>query len=322
MSKTTRIVTITLNPAIDLACSVANFSIGQVNRVTTARTDAGGKGVNIARLLQLFELPVTATGFLGEDNPHIFEKLFRDRGIEDAFIRVPGETRIGIKILDPTSHATTDLNFPGLTPEPQHQKKLLLQVEHLAHTAAIVIIAGSVPAGTDPQIITQLITASKRQGAMVFVDTSGPALESAIAAQPTLIKPNSDELAEYVGRPLTDFDDIISQARKLVGRGIDTLVVSLGENGALFVNGSGYVQTKPPEIEAVSTVGAGDAMVGSLAAGFVKGLALAESARLATAVSAAVVTHAGPSLSSLTEAEQLEPHVLVTQRSFDGGKDE
>ena len=321
MSKTANIVTITLNPAIDLACTVPEFAIGQVNRVATSRTDAGGKGVNIARLLRLFDLPVTATGFLGADNPHLFEKLFRNRGIDDAFIRVPGETRIGIKVLDLASHSTTDLNLPGLSPQRQHVDQLLLEVERLAKTAAIVIIAGSIPAGLNTDIIAELIAICKQKGAKVYVDTSGPALQCAIDARPSLVKPNIDELAEYVGRPL-QLDEAIVEARTLVSAGIETVVVSLGADGALFVNKSGYIKAQPPKVEAVSTVGAGDAMVGSLAAGLLKGLSLAERAKLATAVSAAVVTHAGPGLRSLDEIETIEPQVLVTETVFDGGSDE
>lgn len=321
MEKRNRIVTITLNPAIDLACTVAGFSVGQVNRVSQSRTDAGGKGVNIARLLRQFELPVTATGFLGEDNPHLFEKLFREKRIDDAFVRVPGETRIGIKILDPASHTTTDLNLPGLSPQQPHVEQLLKTIERQASTAAIVIIAGSIPAGLPPEFVAELVTVSKQQGARTFVDTSGPALRHAIDARPSLVKPNIDELAEYVGRPL-EVGEAIPEARKLVAAGIETVVISLGAEGALFVSNTGYVQTRPPKIEAVSTVGAGDAMVGSLAAGLLQGLTLVERARLATAVSAAVVTHAGPGLSSLDEISEIESQVLVTERKFDGGTDE
>jgi 1-phosphofructokinase family hexose kinase len=322
MSKQEKIITITLNPAVDLACSVPEFSVGQVNRVATSRTDAGGKGVNIARLLRQFDLPVSATGFLGEENPHIFEKLFSDKGIEDLFVRVPGETRIGIKILDPTTHTTTDLNLPGLSPQKVHLLKLLDVVAEQAKTASIVIIAGSIPADIAPETVAQLVAVSKAQGAKVFVDTSGAALHQAINTQPFLVKPNINELSEYVGRPLSGLNEVVEEARKLITSGIETVVVSLGAEGAVFVDKNGFVQTRPPVIKVVSTVGAGDAMVGSLAAGFMQKMTLLESARLATAVSAAVVTHAGPGLSSLDEVKKIEDQVFVTERTFDGGSDE
>lgn len=322
MATEARLVTITLNPAVDLACTVPEFTTARVNRVVSSRTDAGGKGVNIARLLRQFGLPVTATGFLGQDNPHIFEKLFNDMGIEDAFVRVPGKTRIGIKILDPIAHTTTDLNFPGLSPGETHMAALFDVVEQQLPDAAVVVIAGSVPACLPPKTVGRLVATIKARGVKVFVDTSGPALGHAIAAKPTLIKPNVDELSEYVGRSLTEVGEIQDEARKLLDTGIETVVVSLGERGALFVEREAILFTTPPSIEATSTVGAGDAMVGSLAAGLVLNLPLAERARLATAVSAAVVSQSGPGLPSLDEVKKIEDQVLIHQRIFDGGTDE
>jgi 1-phosphofructokinase family hexose kinase len=321
MSRKTKIVTLTLNPALDLACSVPDFTPGQVNRVLSSRTDAGGKGINIARLLRLYALPVTATGFLGQENPHLFEKLFADTGIVDAFVRVPGETRIGIKILDPVTHTTTDLNLPGLTPDQGHFQTLLKVVEEQAKDASVLVIAGSLPAGMAAETVAELVSVAKAGGAEVFVDTSGPALRHAIAARPTFIKPNVDELSEYVGRPLLDIDDVIAEGRKLVAAGIPYVVVSLGAEGAVFISCEGVVQTRPPKIEAVSTVGAGDALVGSFVAGLSLNLSLLDSARMATAVSAAVVRQAGPGLSSLDEAKHIEKQVLISQNIFQGGSD-
>lgn len=317
-----RVLTVTLNPAIDLSCSLPGLLPGQVNRVAASRTDAGGKGVNIARLLRQFELSVTATGFLGEENPEIFEKLFATSEIKDVFLRVPGETRVGIKILDSVSHTTTDLNLPGLSLDKSNIDDLFEIVEQHAKKAAITIIAGSVPASLSPEIMGELVVVVKKNGGKVFVDTSGPALTNAIDAIPSLIKPNVDELSEYVGRPLSDPSDIINEAHKLQDRGIETVVVSLGERGALFVTGQAVFGTTPPAIQAVSTVGAGDAMIGSFAAGQVMGLGVEECARLATAVSAAVVAQAGPGLSTLDEAKKLQNQVLIHQNISDGGADE
>ena len=322
MTKRQGIITVTLNPAIDLTCSISEFKTGAVNRVSGSRTDAGGKGVNIARLLRLFKLPVIASGFLGLENPHIFEKLFREREIKDEFIRIPGETRTGIKILDDSAHTTTDINFPGLAPTPDHFQLLQKHLAAKAATAEIVIIAGSIPATLSPPAVGELVGVAQNAGARVFVDTSGPALSHAINARPSLIKPNQDELGEYLGRPLKDLGDILSEARQLVGRGIDTIIVSLGSRGALFVNQEQALLSTPPRIEPVSTVGAGDAMIGSFAAGLLTGLSFVDSARLATAVSAAVVTLAGPGLDTLATAEQFKNQVQIEQLYPQGGHNE
>jgi 1-phosphofructokinase family hexose kinase len=306
------IVTVTMNPAIDLACTVPGFAAGAVNRVAEYQSDAAGKGVNIAGLLRKFDLPVTVTGFLGLENARIFEKRFSDLGITDAFVRVPGETRIGIKVLDPESRSTTDINFPGLAPDASHMDRLAETVEQLSRDAAAVVIAGSLPVGVAPEAIGRLIDVIKGQGAPAVVDTSGPALASAVRAAPWLIKPNDEELAELVGRPMGDLDDLVAEARRMNAEGIATVAVSLGSRGAVFVEDGQALLSRPPEVEAVSTVGAGDAMIGGLVAGMALGLPLEERVRRATALAAATVMQAGPSLRDLEAAKSLESRIEIT----------
>lgn len=322
MTAKTKILTVTLNPAVDLACTVPGFALGQVNRAVSFRSDAGGKGVNIARLLRLFDLEVSATGFLGLEEQDIFIKLFKDQGIEDTFIRIPGSTRIGIKILDPETQTTTDINLPGLSPSQEQLDRLFGAIEQQLPNTEMVIIAGSLPPGVPTDTVGKLVKLIKSHQVKVFVDTSGPALAQAIKAKPTLIKPNLEELAEYLGHPLNDTGEILREAKRLIATGIKTVVVSLGERGALFVEKDEFFFTTPPAVEVVSTVGAGDAMVGSMAAGLAKGLSFEERARLATAVSAAVVTQPGPGLSSLAGVGSIERQVVVKNENPDGGTDE
>ncbi|MEZ7196493.1 1-phosphofructokinase [Pseudodesulfovibrio karagichevae] len=311
-STKTGLVTVTMNPAIDLACTVPGFAAGAVNRVAEYRSDAAGKGVNIAGLLRKFGLPVTVTGFLGTENARIFEKRFSDLGVTDAFVRVPGETRIGIKVLDPESRSTTDINFPGLTPDASHLDRLTETVARLSREAAVVVVAGSLPVGVAPEEVGRLIGVIKAQGARAVVDTSGPALASAVRAAPWLIKPNDDELAELVGRPTGDLDDLVAEARRMNAEGIATVAVSLGARGAVFVEDGQALLSRPPKVEAVSTVGAGDAMIGGLVAGMALGLPLEERVRLATALAAATVMQAGPAIKDLNAAKVLEARIEIT----------
>ncbi|WP_319582561.1 1-phosphofructokinase [uncultured Pseudodesulfovibrio sp.] len=316
-NKGKRIVTVTMNPAIDLACTVPGFAAGAVNRVAGYQSDAAGKGVNIAGLLRKFDLPVTVSGFLGTENARIFEKRFADLGMTDEFVRVPGETRIGIKVLDPESKSTTDINFPGLAPDAKHMDRLAEIIEQLSIEAGIVVIAGSLPVGVAPDSVGRLIRIIKDQGAKAVVDTSGPALAAAVEAGPWLIKPNDAELAELVGRPMDSLDDMVAEARRMNASGIATVAVSLGARGAVFVEDGQAMLSQPPKIEAVSTVGAGDAMIGGLVAGMALGLPLKERVRMATALSAATVMQAGPALHDLNTAKTLEPRIAIT--TFQGG---
>lgn len=320
MQTQSKLITVTFNPAIDLGCRVPGLTLGQVNRVQSFQSDAGGKGVNIARLLRQFDIEVSATGFLGSDNAEIFEKLFLDTRIEDCFVRIPGTTRTGIKILDPETRSTTDLNFPGLSPQPDHLEELFSVVEQQLHDSAAVIIAGSLPPGVAPVIVGEMVSMVKNRGVKVYVDTSGEPLSCAIEARPSFIKPNLDEFSEYLGRPLKGRGEILDEAKKLISTGIETVVVSLGERGALFVEQDTSYFMTPPKIEAVSTVGAGDAVVGTMAAGREMKLSLLERARLATAVSAAVVTQVGPGLATLAKARALETQVVIGEKPMSGGR--
>lgn len=316
MATRSEIVTVTMNPAIDLACNIPDFTVGSVNRVTEYQIDAAGKGVNIAVLLRKFDLPVTVTGFLGSDNATIFENLFVSKGLNDGFVRIPGETRIGIKVLDPQTESTTDINFPGLAPSADYVEKLLRKVEVLASKALIVVIGGSLPSTVSPDVVGRMVSIIKDQGAKAVVDTSGLALVSAVKAGPWLIKPNDDELSELVGRPLKDIEDIMEEARKMNRAGIANIAISLGARGALFTDGKEEYFAAPPKIEPVSTVGAGDAMIGGLVAGMALGLSVKDRVRLATSLSAATVAQAGPSLEKLDAAKALEKKVIVEAVNF------
>lgn len=314
MKNSRRIVTVTMNPAVDLTCTVPGFIKGEVNRVAEHRFDPAGKGVNIGRLLRMFDLPVSVTGFLGADNSVIFEQMFQSQGLRDEFIRVSGETRLGVKVLDPDGRSTTDINFPGLSPTPEQQQELMNLVGRLAVDAFAVVLGGSLPRGVAPEFMANLVSVVREQGARAVVDTSGPALNRAIDEGPWLIKPNDEELAEYTGRSVQKDDSLqslVAEARRLNRSGVHTVVVSLGARGAVFVESDQAVLSRPPKVDVVSTVGAGDAMVGGLVAGMVLDMSLNERARLATALSAAVVKQVMPGLAGMATAESLRPHVEI-----------
>ena len=144
------VVTLTLNPALDLTVSIRDFTRGAVNRVAQSHSMPGGKGVNAATALADDGHRVAATGFLGMENSGDFEALFAEKRIEDCFVRIPGRTRTGIKITDPARHETTDINFPGLPPSPADMDMLRTQIAAL--DAQWFMAGGSVPPGIDAAI--------------------------------------------------------------------------------------------------------------------------------------------------------------------------
>ncbi len=195
-----RILTLTLNPALDLTVRLARLEPGEVNRSETMLTHAAGKGVNVAQVLADLGHQVTVGGFLGADNPQAFDALIARRGFADAFIRVPGETRSNIKIAEQDGRVT-DINAPGPLVSEQAQQALLNQLTLIAPGHDAVVVAGSLPCGVSPQWFQGLLVLLKDLGLKVALDTSGAALRAGLQAGPWLIKPNTEELAEALDSP-------------------------------------------------------------------------------------------------------------------------
>jgi 1-phosphofructokinase len=312
MSQENRVVTVTINPVVDQTLTIPNFAAGTVNRVQTSQLDPGGKGINVAHCLADFGQRSTVTGFLGTGNDEIFRRLFERKGIEDRFVRIPGETRIGVKISDAVLKQTTDINFPGLTPSPAAIEQFFAILRELASTHEWFVLSGSIPAGVSAGIYGEMVKALA--GKKTVLDTSGEGFRQAVAAGPWLIKPNVDELGEFFGEKLATRDAMIQVARELMKRhDITTVVVSMGKEGAIFIEGQETVWAVPPSVEVKSTVGAGDAMVAGIVAGKIRGLSLAECARLATAFSMTAISHIGSGLHSIEAVQAARERVTIRE---------
>ncbi|HZI14354.1 MAG TPA: 1-phosphofructokinase [Myxococcus sp.] len=290
------VVTVTLNAAIDHTLDCPGFTAGTVNRVAAETRTAGGKGINVAAFLSGGPEPVTATGFLGEDNIAVFEALFRERRIQDRCLRLPGSSRVNIKVVDRQGGAVTDINLPGLRVPDGALQRLTDELDALAGTHGCFVLAGSLPAGVPEDVYATLTGRLRARGCVVAVDTSGVPLRQAVAARPDFVKPNALELSELLGRPLPDQVEVVRAARELHASGISLVVVSLGAEGAIFVSGEGVLLAVPPKVEVASTVGAGDAMVSGVLSAWLSGSGLEACARRGTAVAAGKLAQVGPVL--------------------------
>ena len=314
MDKENRVVTVTINPAIDQTIIIPNFTAGAVNRVQSSQMDAGGKGINVASFLADFGQPATATGFLGADNDGIFRRLFESKGIEDRCVRIAGQTRIGVKVSDEALHQTTDINFPGETPTQADIAHLFEILADLAATHEWFVLSGSIPRGVSDGIYAEMV--QMLMGKKVVLDTSGEGFRQAVPKGPWLIKPNVDELSEYAGERLESSKAIVEQARTLMGRyNIHSVVISMGKEGAIFVEGDETAWAAPPAVQVKSTVGAGDAMVAGIVTGKIRGLSLAECARLATAFSVTAISYIGSGLPSVEAVLSAKEQVMIRELS-------
>lgn len=303
------IVTVTLNPAIDLTVGLDHLTPGAVHRAQSAVSNAGGKGVNVAACLADWGVNVTATGFLGAGNAHPFEILFREKSVGDGFIRLPGETRINVKITEPGGR-TTDVNLPGLPIEADLLPRLNDRIRTLG--PSLLVLSGSLPAGLSPSVWADMASHWQRQGVRVLLDISGEPLQEALSreALPFAVKPNRDELAAVMGA-IPDDAALLAQARALHKKGIALVVVSLGSEGALFVSQEGALYAAPLKVGVVSSVGAGDAMVAGLCAGISENASLERLARLSTAFAAGKLRKIGPHLPPKQDVEALASAVSI-----------
>lgn len=312
-----KIGTITVNPAIDQTVSVDNFQVGVVNRSQSMRFDAGGKGVNVASFLADYGLDVAATGFLGEENADVFERHFQRKGIEDRFIRVPGETRINIKIMDEANQVTTDLNTPGQVPGEYAVSRFYEQVEAMSEACSCFVLSGNIQAGLPSTFYAELIRLLKSKKCSVVLDTSGDALAEAVKAGPNLIKPNIHELGVLVSQPLDGIKQVYASALSMINEDTTMVVVSMGKDGALFVGSGQAFVARPPAVVVKSTVGAGDAMVAGLVAGLSKKLSLEDCAKLATAFSLSAITRLGRDLPNASVIDDFQKQVELVPFVFE-----
>lgn len=307
-----RILTLTLNPALDLTVRLARLEPGEVNRSETLLTHAAGKGVNVAQVLADLGHQLTVGGFLGADNPQAFDALIARRGFADAFIRVPGETRSNIKIAEQDGRVT-DINAPGPQVSEQAQQALLNQLTLIAPGHDAVVVAGSLPRGVSAQWLHHVLVQLKGLGLKVALDTSGEALRAGLRAGPWLVKPNTEELADALDCPTDSLEQQRQAAQRLHAQGVEHVVVSHGADGVNWFSPTLALHATPPKVSVASTVGAGDSLLAGMLHGLLSGQAPEQTLRRATAIAAMAVTQIGFGISDDAQLAHLQSGVDVRQ---------
>ncbi|WP_370600752.1 1-phosphofructokinase [Pseudomonas nitroreducens] len=305
-----RILTVTLNPALDLTVRLPRLEVGEVNRSESVLSQAAGKGLNVAQVLADLGHSLSVTGFLGADNAAPFEALFQRRGFVDAFVRVPGETRSNIKLAEGDGRIT-DINGPGPEVSAREQDALLDCLGRIASEHELVVVAGSLPRGVDPDWLRELLLRLGRRGLKVAFDSSGAALRAGLDAAPWLIKPNDAELAEACGQLLDTPAALAEQAEALRARGIEQVVLSQGADGVRWFGPQGNWRAIPPRVEVASTVGAGDSLLAGMLHGLLVGWPAERVLRHATAVAALAVTQFEFGIGDAPRLNQIEDGVQV-----------
>ena len=293
MQKKNKIITVTMNPAVDRTCHVDTMVIGGLNRLSNMSSDAGGKGINVSKMISVLGGTSIATGFLGGSAGREIMTVLLAHKIETDFVEIKSSTRYNLKVLS-KNHGITEFNEPGPVITPQESQALREKLIGYAEPDTIFAFSGSLPQGVSPDIYQQLIREVKKGGSAVFLDTDGEAFSSAISARPDFIKPNKFELTQYFNVDENcSLSETVSLCRRFISKGIKMVALSMGQQGALFVNRQENLYAQGLQVKAASTVGAGDCMVGAMIRAFVMGFPFRAAAALAMAASAGAVTTQG-----------------------------
>ncbi|AGH80183.1 1-phosphofructokinase [Psychromonas sp. CNPT3] len=309
--KALKVVTITLNPALDLTGHLTRLNKGAVNNVLKSAFQPAGKGVNVGKVLSELGAKVTLTGFLGMGNDADFCALFKRLGVADEFIRVAGNTRINVKVVE-ENNCVSDINFPGISIDSDAICQFEKRLQELALSHDVFVLAGSLPPGISAQLCAKWIAQLKAQGKKVFFDSSNATLSAGFKAKPWLVKPNIDELEQYVGHALSSEHSRRHAGQQLLDSSIGNVVISLGAEGLMWLNHEGWLCARAPKMNVVSTVGAGDTLVAALCWGYLNQWSKEKVLRFATALSALAVTQVGVGVQDIKVVVAMSADIVIS----------
>lgn len=306
------ITTICMNPCFDRTVEVDTLQISRVNRIRNARDDLGGKGINVAVVAGRLGLDVQCIGIMGTEGSAELCGLMDREGLRHRFLTVPGRVRTNMKIYSRDGQGVTELNEPGAAVDESILNDFFDLTRQETSGSEIVVITGSLPPGCPEGTYRDLMNAL--DGKKCILDTEGKELElAAKGAKPYLIKPNLRELETTLGIELRTIRAIRDAALLFIRLGVEHAVVSMGEMGAMYVSEKKTLFAPALRIEAKSTVGAGDAMIGGMLMGYEKTGDMAKAFRYGIAAGAASVMTEGTQLIVRSDFEKLLAQVKVQE---------
>jgi len=283
------IYTLTLNPSVDYFIKLDKFVPGKLNRTSESEMRPGGKGINVSRVLKRLGVESRALGFLGGFTGEFIRTELLSEGISVDFTEIEGNTRINVKL---TAQEETEING-SMPPVAENEMDELFSVLDQLKEGDVLVLAGSVPSSIPPDIYNRIISRLRKIDVKVVVDTSGKALKEAVEMAPFFIKPNQHELGGFFGVDIRTPDEAVRYGKQLLDYGISHVVISLGGEGALYLNKQKVIQANVPKGEVRNAVGSGDSLVAGFLAGLSKGMDEAEAFRQGVACGTATAFSEG-----------------------------
>lgn len=304
-------ITLTLNPCVDKTVSIENLNIYGLNRIKTSRQDIGGKGINVARVLKSSGETVSVCGILGDENSEIFNEFLNSQNIENKFTKVCGRVRTNTKIIDQSCLKTTEFNESGFPVLKSDFERFLNNFDKAIVGENILFLSGSTPLGISSNIYQALIEKANSKGIKAILDADGIAFEHGIKSCPYAVKPNLCELETYSGTCCHSEEIIVKKSLELIDKGIEIVLVSMGEKGAIISSKSESFIATPWECIVASTVGAGDAMTATLGYSISKGFSLEETLKVCVSAGTITACKEGTTLCQLDEVFEMANRVNV-----------
>jgi 6-phosphofructokinase 2 len=310
---TKMIQTVTCNPCVDKSFIVHGLKPEAKMHARDVRYDPGGGGINVSRVIQRFGCDTIAFGFAGGHSGHALRDLLDREGVPHKLITVKDATRINVTILDDADGAQYVFSLPGAHVGHHEWREMMAALEAYETKTAFIVLSGSLPPSLQDDAYAEVARHATERGAKVLVDSSGEPLRRTFQYEPLLVKPNRRELELLTGKQLAGVDDVLAASRKVLEMGPQSIVVSMGEKGALAVNKQGAWLAKAPPVKTISKVGAGDSMMAALVRSLRIGTELKEALKLGVAAGSAATISPGTDLCHLKDIDHLYPKVELEQ---------
>lgn len=308
------IVTLTINPSIDIFVNVGRVEPIRKMRCSAPKRDPGGGGINVARVAHRLGGNVAAIYPTGGAIGKLLQRLVEREGITSLVTPSHVETRENLTVYEEESGQQFRFVLPGSRLHESEWQACLAKLAQVSPGPKYVVASGSEPPGVPDDFFARVVRQARTMGAKAVVDTTGAALAAVLKEGVAMIKPNLAELSEFVGASLDNDRDRIAACRKLAADGrAKAVALTLGDQGALLVTASRIWRAQPMKIDIVSAVGAGDSFLGGMVAALAGGKPLAEAFRVAVAASTAAVMSPGTELSREADVKRLLPQVQITE---------
>ncbi|MEK3888620.1 1-phosphofructokinase [Bacillus sp. FSL K6-3431] len=305
------IVTVTLNPAIDVSYRVSDFKIDQGHRVENGNKTAGGKGLNVSRVLKSLSSEPLCTGFLGGESGAWVQAQLNQQGLQHSFVSIKEETRTCLAVIDEEKGTQTELMEKGPVVTEEEIEKFRSTMTHILREAKIIVASGSLPMGVPSYFYREIGELARAENIPFLLDTSGKSLDFGIEGKPFLIKPNQSELCHYMGESELSFESMMEAAKTICSKGVQYVLISLGAGGAVLVGKEVILEAKIPAITAVNPVGSGDSMVAGMAYALQQQYDLDECLRWACACGMANAMEATTGTVQVKNVKQLLPKIKI-----------